>query len=237
MQPRTLLFCRPDQEIAFRVISRSAANLYLAGFLLERGDLTPYAGHIFPITPELHAQIKLLLKEAKFAFQNDLRDVNYRVLEPKADRPFGAEQMMKLLMEQLLIYLVRGVQAAHGRPYPELLRESLVLINQGKDTYFDRLVHYLEENIGRALTLEDIARENFTSRSKIQRVFHKCAAEGVISFHQKLKIERAKFLLRETSMSVTQVSEALGFSSVHYFSKKFKQLLRMTPSEYARFVK
>lgn len=231
------LFCRPGRETAVRVPDNLAANLYVIGFTLERGDLNPYEGAKFSITAELHAQIKLILKEAKFAYHNDLRDPGYGELEPRADGPYGAEQMMKLMMEQFLIYMVREAQAAQGPSYPEIVRENLIMNNLDANPFFGRLVHYLEENIDKQLTLEDICRDNYTNRSKIQRVFRECTSEGVISFHQKLKIEYAKLMIRKSNMNFTQISEALGFSSVHHFSKKFKQLVKMSPSEYARFSK
>ena len=38
-------------------------------------------------------------------------------------------------------------------------------------------------------------------------------------------------------MNFTQISETLGYSSIHYFSRQFKKLTNMTPSEYASSIK
>jgi YesN/AraC family two-component response regulator len=49
-----------------------------------------------------------------------------------------------------------------------------------------------------------------------------------------LKIKEAKRLIREGQMNFTEISEFLGFSSIHYFSKLFKKPTGKSPSEYAK---
>lgn len=52
-----------------------------------------------------------------------------------------------------------------------------------------------------------------------------------------MKMEAARGLIREGQLNITEISSRLGFSSVHYFSRRFKKLTGMTPTEYARSVK
>ena len=52
-----------------------------------------------------------------------------------------------------------------------------------------------------------------------------------------MKIDMAKQLIRTEQMNFTQISEKLGYSSIHYFSRQFKKLTGMTPSEYASSIK
>lgn len=228
---------KPGDENALQVDDKAAANLYCIVFGLSTGDLTAFTGKILPIPPELRTYIKIILKEAKFAYRNDLRNPDYTALERNEDRPLGTEQMMKTLLEQLLIGFARQAMAKPSKGYAELARENLIMLNMDVNPYFSNLIHYLEQNINEQLTIEQICKDNFTNRSKVQKVFKECTTEGVISFHQKLKIEYAKIMIRETHMNFTQISEELGFSSVHHFSKKFKQLVKMSPSDYARFAK
>ena len=47
-----------------------------------------------------------------------------------------------------------------------------------------------------------------------------------------LKIDTAKQLMREGNYNITQIADYLGYASVHYFSRHFKQVTGMTPSEY-----
>ena len=51
-----------------------------------------------------------------------------------------------------------------------------------------------------------------------------------------MKIDAAKFMICDTSLNFTQISEKLGFTTVHYFSKLFKDKVGVSPSEYAKIV-
>ena len=218
------------------VAEDSFANVYAICFQLSAGDLEPCCGRPFPLSSSLLAYVKLLLKEAKFCYQNDLRTLEFQPLVLSDRRPFGSEQMLKTLMEQLLITLVR--ESAPGNQCSfELIREKLIMDNLHVNPYFDGILQYLEQHIGDNLTIEQICGDNLTNRSKLQRTFHTCTGEGVIACHQKMKIEYAKILIRKGGMNFTQISEQLAYSSVHHFSKKFKQLTNMTPSSYLRLVR
>jgi YesN/AraC family two-component response regulator len=52
-----------------------------------------------------------------------------------------------------------------------------------------------------------------------------------------MKIDRAKEMIREKKYNFSEISERLSFSSIHYFSRRFKLITGMTPSEYAASVK
>ena len=54
---------------------------------------------------------------------------------------------------------------------------------------------------------------------------------------EKLKISEAKSMIRSGQMNFTQISEYLGYSSIHYFSRQFKRSTGMTPSEYVSSIR
>ena len=82
-----------------------------------------------------------------------------------------------------------------------------------------------------------ICRDTLVGRSQLLKLFREKNGGGVIDFFLKLKIETAKQIIRENQLNFTQISERLGFSSIHYFSRQFKKITGMTPSEYASSVK
>ena len=218
------------------IAENSFANVYAICFQLAQGDLSPFLNESFSISAPLLSYIKLILKEAKFCYQNDLRALNFQPLVLSEQRPFGTEQMLKTLMEQLLITLVREF-TSDGKTSFELIREKLIMDNLHVNAYFNRIVQYLEQHISENLTIEQICADNLTNRSTLQRTFRACTGEGVIACHQKMKIEYAKILIRKGGMNFTQISEFLSYSSIHHFSKKFKQLTHTTPSSYRRLVR
>ena len=90
----------------------------------------------------------------------------------------------------------------------------------------------LIENISENLSAEEIADKNSICLSKLKQIFSERG--GVKSFFTTLKIEKSKELIAEGRMNFTEISDFLGFSSLHYFSKTFKKLTGITPSEYER---
>ena len=58
-----------------------------------------------------------------------------------------------------------------------------------------------------------------------------------MGYYEILKIDEAKYLLRDGSMSIAQISDHLGFSSPQYFSKRFSRLVKMSPRQYASSVR
>ena len=52
-----------------------------------------------------------------------------------------------------------------------------------------------------------------------------------------MKISAAKELIRSNEMNFTQIADYLGYTSIHYFSRQFKKLTGMTPSEYSSSIK
>ena len=59
----------------------------------------------------------------------------------------------------------------------------------------------------------------------------------IFNYVIKLKIKEAKALLRTDNLSITEISEHLGFESVHYFCRSFKKNTGVSPTEYSRMIR
>jgi YesN/AraC family two-component response regulator len=57
-----------------------------------------------------------------------------------------------------------------------------------------------------------------------------------MAYFTNQKIVRAKHLIRSETVSFTELAEQLGFSSVNYFSKVFKEKVGVSPTEFSRYV-
>ncbi len=92
----------------------------------------------------------------------------------------------------------------------------------------------MKADLAADLDLNTLAAESGYSRSHFLRTFR--AAMGC-SPHQwltRLRVEQAKTILRENSISLIDIALACGFSSHAHFSNTFRQLVGVTPSEYRR---
>lgn len=108
--------------------------------------------------------------------------------------------------------------------------------NRGKykREQFSKVVEYLKRNLSKPLSLEEIAAVSSMSPSKLSGLFKEQSGIGPITYLNKLRISEAQRLIRDTSMNFTEISELVGTGSIHYFSRLFKKLTGITPSEYAK---
>lgn len=139
---------------------------------------------------------------------------------------FGGQQAILILLEYLLICLLRKLSVD---------KESRVIFLP--DENFDAVlaqtvVNYFRENICNKLSLGNICSRFNYSRSFLCRTFKKQTGETLISCFNRLKIEEAQRLLRETEHTAANISRHLGFQDVKYFSTLFKKLTGCTPIEY-----
>ena len=101
----------------------------------------------------------------------------------------------------------------------------------------NRIIHYMETHLNSRITIEQICKDNMIGRSQLQKLFQQKTGLGIIEYFSNMKIESAKEMIRTGHMNFTQISEQLGYASIHYFSRQFKKITDMTPSEYASSIK
>ena len=87
------------------------------------------------------------------------------------------------------------------------------------------------------LTVPVVAEEIGVSASYLTALFHKHLQLSPGEYIRRMKLQQSKQLIREGQMNFTEVSEALCYSTVHHFSRQFKQMFGMTPTEYAKSVR
>lgn len=100
-----------------------------------------------------------------------------------------------------------------------------------------RIIAYLEAHLDSHVTIEQICRDNIIGRSQLQKLFKDRCGLGIIEYFSHMKINAAKEMIRTNRMNFTQISEHLGYTSIHYFSRQFKKTTGMTPTEYASSIK
>lgn len=94
------------------------------------------------------------------------------------------------------------------------------------------LTDYLMRNIGQVLTLQQICNDLGFSLPLLKRLVQEHCGKSPMVYFNELKIQDAKRLLTDSPLNVTEIARSLGFSSVHHFSKTFKQKTGHTPTEF-----
>lgn len=225
-----LIFHAPGEFHALRATGTSAPNLVVVSFYCDGPDMSRFEGRVDTAGDTERALMARIVEEGAAAFSTPLDDPTTTAMERSPDAPFGAEQLLGAAIEALLISLLRRDGAA-APPPTSLIRA------RGREELFDKVTDYLRSNLGRSLTLEEVCRDNLVGRSRLQQVFREHTGGGAMEYFGKLKIARAKEMIREGSRNFTEIAAALGYQSIYYFSRHFKKVSGMTPSEYASSVK
>lgn len=232
LQKGEIIFHKPNEFHKLKSNGKVAPNLVVVSFHCDSPCMSYLTDRIFSITETERNLIAQIIVEAKRSIASPLDDPYLQKMKVKEITPFGSQQLIHLYLEELLLRMIARLQENQPaiRPVKSTKQTNDNLI-------YERVVAYLEENLTSHLSIDAICRQNLIGRSQLQKLFRDRDECGVITYFSRMKINRAKVLIRENDMNFTQISDYLGYTSVHYFSRQFKKLTGMTPSEYASSIK
>jgi AraC-type DNA-binding domain-containing proteins len=225
-----VIFHKPNEWHNVKATGEVAPNLVIISFFCKSREMNFFKDKILKIATAEKNLLAVIIKEAGHAFSSPLGDPFTQRLERNAaPAPLGSEQLIKISLEQLFISLFRTyhLQKNNQSVLNERLEKDIV----------DIAMEYLHENLGRKTKFDDVAKYVTVSGATLKKAFKRKAGMGVMAYFARLKIERAKLFIREDSYNFTQISQMLCYESPQHFTKQFKDITRMTPTEYAMSVK
>lgn len=231
-------FHQPNEFHNVKAMGQATPNLFVVSFNCNNQAMRFFRKKILHIDETERNLLSNIIVEARRCFDCRLDDPYLQNMPSKESTMLGAAQLIRIHLEHFLIHLIRRysqVITLNKRiPYMEVLKTTK---NRTDTEVFNRVIDYLEANISCHVTIEEICRENLVGRSQLQKIFKEHCSSGIIEYFSNMKITAAKELIRTKRMNFTQVSEHLGYTSIHYFSRQFKKLTGMTPSEYSSSIK
>lgn len=129
------------------------------------------------------------------------------------------------IIQLLQLQTTKAVKAAHSPMQQKI-----------EDEFLNEIIIYINDNIYSPITIEQLCHEFSISRSSLQQLFNKNLNIAPKQYISQLKLKKAKYLIKENKYTISEISEKLGFTSIHYFSRKFKQEFNLAPSDYAKTI-
>lgn len=141
-----------------------------------------------------------------------------------------------------LIYLDRLVQEISNaktaeflqRRVSEFCKSYLHLNNQEKSmsAATSTVIAYCNENFSHKITLEEVASMVRLNKSYFSQLFHKDTGVSFGEYLETLRIHNAQKMLQNSGASMSDIADMAGFSNQNYFTKVFKKVTGLTPSQY-----
>lgn len=137
-------------------------------------------------------------------------------LKSRAD---GFKLMATATLMQIVGYLSRCFAGAKNQDSRALLR-------------IGEAISHLESNFQQPIDLDQLAKTARMSKRNFMRNFQAAMGNSPIAHLVQLRVNHAAALLRRTDQTVTEVAFQVGFSDSNYFTRQFRKLVGVTPSQY-----
>ena len=136
------------------------------------------------------------------------------------------QRMCQQILDILLIHMQRIAYVKISTNTPELGKRRAANYNCAL------IRQYIDEHFSEAITLDSLAKMIHINKCYLVRAFQKEYGTTPINYLIERRLEEARFLLKNTDYSTSQIVSILGFSSPSYFSQCFRRRENMTPSQY-----
>lgn len=221
-----LVFHKPNEFHTIRA-NNSAPNIFVITFVCSSAAMNSFKNYRATVNKELKAFIGSIINEAKRTFFLPVNNPHLKQLVVKEDAEIGGLQLIKTYLEQFLIMLMRlkaNKKESGIFPSKELMENHLV----------SSIKNIIAENIYENLSLAVICDKLGYSKTYLSKIFKQQTGYTIAFYFNLCRIERAKQLIREDGMNFAQISDLLKFDNPQYFSRVFKRVNGMTPSEFKR---
>lgn len=213
--------------------------------LLKQGDLVLYgpgqwhmqyadigvAPRFVTISFELQGMELAPLMNRKFtAPQNVVSLLQNMLREQERMDPFSNEIILAQL-NLMLLFLLRESAAPKGGK----LQTSNAIHSENE--IIRQAQQYISTHIREKLSVPLVARQVDVSPSYLTALFHKNLQISPGEYIRRIKLQESKQMIRENNLNFTEIAAELQYSTVHHFSRQFKEKFGITPTEYAKSVR
>jgi len=137
--------------------------------------------------------------------------------------PFEAIFLLFLLMGKL-------AETEIGEPLSSLPYMKSV----NKNTRTGQILSFILENIAIGLTVDKVADHMHMSKPALCNYFKKATGKRFSEFVNEVRINKACQMLKETDISIAEISYAVGYSNLSYFNRSFQKLKSLSPKQYRK---
>ncbi|MGB9678381.1 MAG: AraC family transcriptional regulator [Thermoanaerobacteraceae bacterium] len=157
--------------------------------------------------------------------QQNIERLLYRMLDEYQTKKFGWEFSLKILLLDLLIFMKRQCEnsSINFFQYPNALHEKI-----------SQIALFMNANFYESITLDIISKKFNISPWYFSRSFKEITGFTFSEYLNRIRIKEAQHLLKNSDLSIEEITGKVGFDSSTHFGRTFKSLVGISPLKYRK---
>ncbi|MBO5882909.1 MAG: helix-turn-helix transcriptional regulator [Clostridia bacterium] len=224
-----VLFHKPNELHAHISNGKVSNNMLVISFTSKSPAMYFFDRKLFTLDKTQKTLLTLFMKEAKIALGKISGEYSNKNPIDFTKAPFGSTQLLECYFVEFLLTLERS----NADSVVKVTRTESTL-EQGQSSIAELMIDYMKAHICENVTLMDLCQKFYMGKTQLCTIFGNYVGISPIEYFLDLKFKEAKRLLREEKFSISKISDTLGYSSIHAFSRSFKNSTGVSPSEYRK---
>ena len=211
-------------------------------FFLKQGDLIFYAPMQFhtqstsdhtgcsylTINFKMDFKQDNLLSNKVFHLQRDSHYIVSKLIEELSNDNIYSDDLSLCYLKELIIQTIRLENSSSNSKPTTKMQQAY------ENNLLNDILSYIDEHICEKISVTTLCEHFCISTSMLHSLFRKNMNNTAKNYINELKLNKSKELIKNSTLTLSEISEILGFSSIHYFSKKFKSYFNVSPTEYSK---
>lgn len=228
LQEGEIRFHKPGEVHSFRVEESQKPSVCVICFDCKSEAIRFFENKSIRVSKKWLRFLYGIIEECGQTFYVEEADPTVKNMSLQNAPALGGQQLIKNYLELFLINLMRE----------ETEKEYSDAVFLSPEQYEERVaapvIEYLKAHVAEQVSISDVCEAVHYNKSYLFKQFKRATGQSVMSYFMQIKIGEAKKMLKSTSLSVSQIADALSFDTPNYFTKSFKRITGRTPSEYRK---
>lgn len=186
--------------------------------------------HFLTVSFDLRSELELVFGNRVFDLSSMEATYLKQLLQEPEIKDAYSNDVIRANLKLLLLSILRDTNKRRKR-----LKTPTALRNE--NSIVGRTLQYIADHVYDRLSVEIVAKETGVSASHLTALFRRQMSISPGEYIRRVKLEESKTLIREGKMNFSQIAASLQYSTIHHFSRQFKENFGISPSEYAKSLK
>ncbi|KEZ53571.1 response regulator [Metabacillus indicus] len=232
-------YLEDEKFIDYEAMEKQKMNIYMPEeakekiiAFLNHGEFTDLQEYVRGMIEE-NARINSEDRSIFYDISMELLRLVREFLESRSHIDSITGEMEREFMYTVLKKQTAGEVMEYLESFIKKLHQSLQRSqNDSSHAIIHHVKKYIHDHFGDELSLQRLAEVVYVHPAYLSALFKDKTGENILHYISKVRMERAKILLKDLSLRIYDVSSLVGYESSKHFSKVFKLFTGMTPKEY-----